>query len=244
MPVTACVRQPGYRFCFCFVFGGHHDGYRVRSYCAGWRTLTPPKGNDCPRSVNMARHSRSSYIVIPIALSGATTPKNIVLLIGAVIHNQEESRHKMPKPVLRAVLGRMQFTCDSPNTSRRFALDASNVCLVGENVLRPGTLGEGSMVIRLRPCTNRCRMCTQSQSTHEKIGENIEQNDRENVSIKAILFWLIWYRGVGSGLGTFHGFNAIIHIFSHVFRSNFYPTQKLEPRIHPTRYYCCCCCCC
>ena len=26
-------------------FGGHHDGYRVRSCCAGWRTLTPHSGN-------------------------------------------------------------------------------------------------------------------------------------------------------------------------------------------------------
>ena len=29
-----------------FFFGGHHDGYRVRSCCAGWRTLTPHEGND------------------------------------------------------------------------------------------------------------------------------------------------------------------------------------------------------
>ena len=27
-------------------FGGHLDGYLVRSYFAGWRTLTPHKGND------------------------------------------------------------------------------------------------------------------------------------------------------------------------------------------------------
>ena len=30
----------------CFSFGGHHDGYRVRLCCAGWRILTPHKGND------------------------------------------------------------------------------------------------------------------------------------------------------------------------------------------------------
>ena len=29
-----------------FFFDGHHDGYRVRYYFAGWRTLTPHKGND------------------------------------------------------------------------------------------------------------------------------------------------------------------------------------------------------
>ena len=26
-------------------FCGHHYGYRVRSYCAGWKTQTPHKGN-------------------------------------------------------------------------------------------------------------------------------------------------------------------------------------------------------
>ena len=30
-------------FSFC---GGCHDGYRVKSYCARWRTLTPHNGND------------------------------------------------------------------------------------------------------------------------------------------------------------------------------------------------------
>ena len=29
-----------------FVFGGHHDGDRVRSCCTWWRTLTPHKGKD------------------------------------------------------------------------------------------------------------------------------------------------------------------------------------------------------
>ena len=49
-------------------------------------------------------------------------------------------------------------SCDSPNTSQRFALGASNVCLVAENptcsvpVLCVGM--RGSMVIRLRPCMN------------------------------------------------------------------------------------------
>ena len=30
---------------FLLIFGGHHDGYRVGSYCAGWIILTPHKGN-------------------------------------------------------------------------------------------------------------------------------------------------------------------------------------------------------
>ena len=61
------------------------------------------------RSVNMVRHPQGSYIVIPIAVSGVATPENRAEVIGAVIHKQE-SRHKMPKSVLRVVLGRMQFT--------------------------------------------------------------------------------------------------------------------------------------
>ena len=31
---------------FVLFFGGHHDGYRVRSYCVGWKTLSPHKGNN------------------------------------------------------------------------------------------------------------------------------------------------------------------------------------------------------
>ena len=61
------------------------------------------------RGVNMVRHPRGSYIAIPIAVSGVATPENQVQLIGTVTHNQE-SMHKVPKSVLRAVLGRMQFT--------------------------------------------------------------------------------------------------------------------------------------
>ena len=69
--------SPGCRFCFCFC--GHHDGYRVRSYCAEWRTLTPHKGKKiASRGVNMVRHPRGSYIVIPIAVSGVATPENKV----------------------------------------------------------------------------------------------------------------------------------------------------------------------
>ena len=46
-------------------------------------------------------------------------------------------------------------SCDSPSTSRRFALGATNARLVGgkPDVLRPGIVGmRGSMLIRLRSC--------------------------------------------------------------------------------------------
>ena len=62
------------------------------------------------RSVNMVRHLRGSYIVVPIAISGVVTPENKVQLIGAVIHKQESRHNKVPGSILRAVLGRMQFT--------------------------------------------------------------------------------------------------------------------------------------
>ena len=92
-----------------------------RSYCAGWRTLTPHKGNDrityC--SVNMVRHPEDSFIVIPTAVSGVATPENKVQLIGAVI-NKQESRHKVPE--VRRTSGSWKDavhpSCDSPNTSR------------------------------------------------------------------------------------------------------------------------------
>ena len=76
------------------------------------------------RSVNMVRHPRGSYIVIPVAVSRVATPENKVQLIGAVIHEQE-SRHKVPKCVLQAPLGRMQFTLHAtrrtPHGASRFA---------------------------------------------------------------------------------------------------------------------------
>ena len=47
-------------------------------------------------------------------------------------------------------------SCDSPNISRRFALGARDVCLVGEtpDVLRPPDIAamRGSMALRLRLC--------------------------------------------------------------------------------------------
>ena len=90
---------------FLFFLGDYHDGYRDRSYCAGWRTLTPHKGNDRITWCDMVRYPRDSYIVIPIAVSGVATPENKITSLVAVIHKQE-SRHKEPKSVLRAVLGR------------------------------------------------------------------------------------------------------------------------------------------
>ena len=61
------------------------------------------------RSVNMVRPPRGSYIVIPIAVSGVAHQKTKYNSL-ALSSISKESRHKVPKSVLRAVLGRMQFT--------------------------------------------------------------------------------------------------------------------------------------
>ena len=59
------------------------------------------------RSVNTIRHPRDSYIVIPVAVSGVATPENEVTHWRC--HRKQGSRRKLPKSVLQAVLGRMQF---------------------------------------------------------------------------------------------------------------------------------------
>ena len=61
-------------------------------------------------------------LVFVIALEHICDPPYLIV-IGAVFHKQE-SRHKVPKSVLRAVLGRMQFTL---HATRRTAHGASRL---------------------------------------------------------------------------------------------------------------------
>ena len=61
-------------------------------------------------------------MALPIAVSGVVTPENEVTLC-AVVHKQE-SRHKVPKSVLRAVLGRIQLTL---HATRRTSHGASRL---------------------------------------------------------------------------------------------------------------------
>ena len=65
----------------------------------------------------------------------------------------------MPKSVLRAVLGRMQFTLHAtrrtPHGTSRLMQAISTWLVSTRNVPRPGTVGmRGSMVIRSGPCAN------------------------------------------------------------------------------------------
>ena len=99
--IAGGARQPGYRF--ILFFSGHHDGYRVRSYCVHWRTLTQHKGNDritqCEYGKSPTRQMHSNA---HCCLCSGQTRKQSNSLV-AVIHKQE-SRHKAPNSVLRAVL--------------------------------------------------------------------------------------------------------------------------------------------
>ena len=67
----------------------------------------------------------------------------------------QESRHKVPKSVLRAVLGRMQFTLhatrQTPHGASRLVQAMS--AWLGKTRRAPSWM-RGSMVIRLRPYTN------------------------------------------------------------------------------------------
>ena len=88
----------------CFFFG-HHDGDLVDHIVRGGEPLFRTRGMIAPRSVNMVRHPRGCYIVIPIAVSGVATPENEKTYV-AVVHIRK-SRHKVPESVLRAGLGRI-----------------------------------------------------------------------------------------------------------------------------------------
>ena len=86
------------------------------------------------RSVNMVRHPRGSYIVIPIAVSGvATLETKYKSLALSSISKKVGTRCRSPS------YERLLEGCRSPfmrlaiHLTALFALGAINVCLVGEN---------------------------------------------------------------------------------------------------------------
>ena len=101
--------------------------YANHGYGHAWFALAPPK-----RKMKIRyRKSRWGWRQSGRHLA---SPQ---LASGYAIHAQQ-STHKVPKSASQAVLSRMQLTFHAtrrtpPNTSRRFVLGASNVCLVGEN---------------------------------------------------------------------------------------------------------------
>ena len=93
------THQPGIR-------SNHLDTFNNAMHDIRHHDAPPPplrtRGTIASRSVNMVRHPRGSCL-------WSDHIRKQSKLIGDVIHKQE-SRHKMPKFVLRAVLGRMQLT--------------------------------------------------------------------------------------------------------------------------------------
>ena len=105
---------------------------------AGWKNLNPHMGNDritqCDvyHEYRMAPTRQLPSIPIPIAVSGSchTRKTNQCIALDAVIYMQDGPPQK-----------RFFVGCSSPftrlaNTSRLFALGASDVCLVGEHPTR------------------------------------------------------------------------------------------------------------
>ena len=90
------------------------------------------RGMIASRSVNMARHPRGSYIVIPITVSGLATPENKVTHWRCHPSTRKQAQGAEVRLTSRSWKDAVHLSCDSPNTSRSFALGASNVCLVGK----------------------------------------------------------------------------------------------------------------
>ena len=149
--------EPGNQgtFFFSSFVGGHYDGYRVRSYCARWRTLTPHKGNDritwCEygKATTRQLHSNTRCCLC----SGHTRKQSISLALSS-IGKRASTKGAEVRLTSSSWKDAVHPSCDSPNTSRRFSLGASNVCLVGDNPtcsISDMVGVRGSMVIRLQP---------------------------------------------------------------------------------------------
>ena len=121
--------------------------YRHTRYMIPGNEYTP---HLCVGIWYLSGHSQGRYTVYPMLSLAVATPEN------------ERSKFEAVNPYARksasqAVLSRMQLALHATHshTSRRFALGASKVCLVGEIPTRsaPGITGiRGSMVTRRRPC--------------------------------------------------------------------------------------------
>ena len=119
--------QPRYG-CFCFVLGGHYSWRSSKIISAVWSTLTTHEGMVVSRGAGMVRRSRGTCIAHPLLSPGVATQKNKYF---SFMLSSMCKKVRLNSGVLyqRAA----HPSCDSPNTSRSFALGASDVCLDGEN---------------------------------------------------------------------------------------------------------------
>ena len=117
-------------FSFSFSGGQVTAGDRVIYHCLA-ESLHSAQGNlsyHVPGSVYCKAPKRQLYS-IPIAVSGSGHYGNDMNSL-KLLYPYASPSHKQ----FLVLIGCSSHpSCDSPNTSRRFALGASNVCLVGEN---------------------------------------------------------------------------------------------------------------
>ena len=127
----------------------------------GWRTLTPPhKGKRIVSrtgSVSMVKSpTRQLHDCIPVAVSGGWHVENTPF--HSTLSPTRKNARKVPKPeaILFFFVGYSSPSCDSLNSSRRFALRASNAFLVGvyprRGLSRHCRVARVYGVIGLRPC--------------------------------------------------------------------------------------------
>ena len=83
----------------------------------------------------MVRHPLGGYIVYPLPSLDVTIAEYKLIISKLSSVCKRKYAQLVPKSASQVVLGRMvaQPPCDSTNTSRRFALGARDVCLVGES---------------------------------------------------------------------------------------------------------------
>ena len=146
--------QPGFRF---FLFWRSLGWFSSRSYYAGWRTLTPHKGND---QITQCEHGEAPTRQL-------SSNSHCCLWIG---HTRKQSNSL----ALPSISKKVSTRCRSPSYERflegcrppfmRLAEHPTALrawckqCLLGgskPDVLRAGIVGmRGSIIIRLRQCTN------------------------------------------------------------------------------------------
>ena len=125
--VKYAARQGGNRV----LFGGRRNwrSSYSKSFVRGGEPLLRTRGMIGSPSVYGKAPTRQLHSV-PIAGSGSGHTGKQINSFHAVIHMQESAPHKRFSVVCSSPF---MPSCDSPNTSRRFALGASDACLPDEN---------------------------------------------------------------------------------------------------------------
>ena len=108
--------------------------YRVRSFSAGWRALTPHKENTCITSCNYGKApTRQLHCSTHYCFWSGHTRKQSKTHWRCHPYARKQAQGAEVRLTSGSWKNAVHPSFDSPNTSRRFALGASNVSLVGEN---------------------------------------------------------------------------------------------------------------